>query len=118
MGQNNLYPIFLKLENLHTLLVGAGYSKAAYVYVKIEGQWELQQILTPGDDAGAAPAFEIQQLLLSGTSFHVIDTPGPMQAHILQYSIEYIDVPLQCQGNLYGDLRDVYAFCWHMVKIH
>jgi len=24
MGQNNLYPIFLKLENLHTLLVGAG----------------------------------------------------------------------------------------------
>ena len=24
MGQNNLYPIFLKLENLQTLLVGAG----------------------------------------------------------------------------------------------
>jgi len=24
MGQNNLYPIFLKLETLHTLLVGAG----------------------------------------------------------------------------------------------
>ncbi len=24
MGQNKLYPIFLKLENLHTLLVGAG----------------------------------------------------------------------------------------------
>ena len=24
MGQNNLYPVFLKLENLHTLLVGAG----------------------------------------------------------------------------------------------
>lgn len=24
MGQNKLYPVFLKLENLHTLLVGAG----------------------------------------------------------------------------------------------
>ena len=24
MGQNKLYPIFLKLEHLHTLLVGAG----------------------------------------------------------------------------------------------
>ena len=24
MGQNKLYPVFLKLENLHTVLVGAG----------------------------------------------------------------------------------------------